>query len=342
MSSYPRKSSVVIASGRSTLRSQTASLGALAVIFVLLPVVVESNELLQLATLALIFAIPVIGLSLLYGEGGQMSVAGGALYGVGAYVCAIGVREKVLSFWTALPCAAAAGALAAFLVGLTALRVKGHYFLIVTFAFAELWRISLVNLKGITGGNQGVLVLDDIRLPGLGEIQSLTYYYYLAVIFALLAAYSVVILRFSSFGRSLRVIRENERLAVSLGLNTAMVRLAAFALSGALAGIGGTLYAYNVKHIGPDLFGSSVGIQIILVLLIGGSRSPVGPMLGSLVFFLLPEFIGLDPVSTQIVYGVVLILIVMVSPDGLAPALARMTKRAIGYKVTAQSGNTLP
>ena len=312
-----------------TLASQSISLAVLAAAFAIVPAVVPSAHLLQLATLALIFAIPAIGLSLLYGEAGQMSVANGALYGVGAYVGAIGAREQLFSFWAGVPCAAIAGALAAFLVGLTALRVKGHYFLIVTFAFAELWRICLVNLKGLTGGNQGVLVLDEVRVPGLGELHTLAQFYYLALAFVLAASFCVVLLRFSSFGQSLRAVRENERLAVSLGLNAPMVRLAAFAISGALAGVAGTLYAYTVKHIGPDLFGAHAGIQLVLILLIGGARSPVGPIVGSLIFFLVPEIIALDPISTQIVYGIVLILIVMLSPEGLAPGVSRAVMRYV-------------
>lgn len=311
---------------RPTLASQGLSLAVLGTAFAIVPATAPSAHLLQVTTLALIFAIPAIGLSLLYGEAGQMSVANGALYGVGAYVGAIGAREELFAFWTSVPCAAFAGALAAFLVGLTALRVKGHYFLIVTFAFAELWRISLVNLKIVTGGNQGVLVLDDVHVPAIGELRSLGQIYYLALGFVLAASLCVLLLRFSSFGKSLRAVRENERLAISLGLNAPMVRLAAFAVSGALAGVAGTLYAYTVKHIGPDLFGAHAGIQLVLILLIGGARSPIGPIVGSLIFFLVPEVIALDPVSTQIVYGTVLILIVLLSPDGLAPGISRLSR----------------
>jgi branched-chain amino acid transport system permease protein len=326
----------------SAATAQVVSLLLLCSVLALLPAARPSAQLVQLMTLALIFALPAIGLSLLYGEGGQMSVANGALYGVGAYVAAIGARDQLFSFWLALPAAAVAGALAAFLVGLTALRVRGHYFLIVTFAFAELWRITVTNLRTVTGGNQGILVLDDITVPGIGDIQSLSALYYIALAFALLAALAVVALRFSQFGLALRAIRENERLAVSLGLNAAMVRLYAFAVSGALASIGGVVYVYNVKHIGPDLFGAYAGIQIVLVLLVGGARSPVGPVIGSLIFFLTPQLIRLDPVSTEIVYGVVLILIVLVSPQGLAPGFAHLAGRVLGNKWQPQAKDNTP
>jgi branched-chain amino acid transport system permease protein len=327
---------------RSAMTVQVVSLLMLGSLIALLPLAGPSAQMVQLMTLAFIFSLPAIGLSLLYGEGGQMSVASGALYGVGAYVAAIGAREQLFSFWLALPVAAVAGALAAFPVGLTALRVRGHYFLIVTFAFAELWRITVTNLRTITGGNQGILVLDDITVPGIGDIQSLLALYYIALAFAFLAGLAVVTLRFSPFGLALRAIRENERLAISLGLNAAMVRLCAFAVSGAIAGIGGVLYVYNVKHIGPDLFGAYAGIQVVLILLVGGARSPVGPVIGSLIFFLTPELIRLDPITTQIVYGVVLILIVLISPQGLAPGFASLTGRVcrLANRRPASGGTT--
>lgn len=303
--------------------SQGLSLFGLCLALALIPATGPSSQMLQLMTLALIFSIPVTGLGLLYGDGGQMSVANGALYGVGAYTGALGASSQLFSFWPALPLAAVAGAAAALVVGLTALRVRGHYFLIVTFAFAELWRIATVNLRTLTGGNQGILVLDDIPLFGVADSGSLLSLYYVCLAFVALTGLIVLLLRFSSFGRALRAVRENERLAISLGLNAPMIRLSAFALSGALAAVGGVIYAYNVKHIGPDLFGAYAGIQIVLVLLIGGPRTPVGPIVGSMIFFLIPELIRLDPVTTQIVYGVVLILIVHIAPEGLAPGISR-------------------
>ena len=314
-----------------TLRTQTVSLVVAAMLLGALPAFGLSNQLLQLFALAFLLAIPAAGLSLLYGEGGQMSVASGALYGVGAYVAAIGAREHVLTFWLALPVAAGAAAVAATLVGLTALRVRGHYFLILTFAFAELFRITMVNLRPLTGGNQGVMVLEPVTVPGIGEIESLRAFYFLGLAATLLAAFIVVLLRCSTFGRSLRAVRENERLAVSLGLNAARVRLVAFAISGALAGAAGTLYAYNLKHVGPDLFGATTGIQIVLVLLIGGARSALGPLIGALLFSALPELVNLDPITTQILYGFALIAIVLISPDGLVPRLASWLSAALHW-----------
>lgn len=309
---------------------QSVLLLALAAALGTVPLLQPSSHLLQLLTLALIFSIPAVGLSLLYGEGGQMSVANGALYGVGAYVAAMLARAEIAFFWPGLVLGALGGAVAATVVGLTALRVRGHYFLIITFGFAELFRIALVNLRSLTGGNQGLLVLEDVRLPFYGPVETLPPFYLLTLALAVLCAFAVIGIRFSPFGRDLRALRENERLAVSLGLNAVRARLLAFAFSGAIAGLAGTIYAYHVKHIGPDLFGAHAGIQIVLVLLIGGPRSPVGPIVGSILLFLAPEVIRLDPVSTQIVYGAVLIGIVLCSPQGLAPGIAGLPARLLG------------
>lgn len=310
-------------------RRQLLSLAVVGILVAAVPFTGASNQLLQTFTVALLFAIPAVGLGLLYGETGQMSVANGALFGVGAYTAAIGAREQVLSIWPAIGVGALAAALAAILIGLTALRVRGHYFLIITFAFAELWRISTVNLRSLTGGNQGVMVLEPVTLPGIGEIETLREFFYLALTASLVASAIIVALRWSPFGRSLRAVRENERLSISLGLNAARARLMAFAVSGALAGAGGVLYAYQLKHVGPESFGATAGIQIVLILLIGGARSAIGAILGALVFFSLPDLVSIDPVSTQIFYGVALIVIVLVSPDGLVPRLADVLSSAL-------------
>lgn len=309
------------------LGRQLLSLAVAVLVLALVPSLPVSNQLLQTFTIALLFAIPAMGLGLLYGETGQMSVANGALFGVGAYVAAIGSREQVLSIWWALGAGAIAAAVAAVLIGLTALRVRGHYFLIITFAFAELFRISMVNLRSLTGGNQGVVVLDPVRLPVIGEIESLRAFFYLSLGAALLCGVVIAVLRARPFGRALRMVRENERLAISLGLNAPRARLIAFAISGALAGFGGVLYAYQLKHVGPESFGATSGIQIVLILLIGGARSAIGPILGALLFFTLPEFVSIDPVSTQIFYGIALIAIVLVSPDGVVPRVANAFMR---------------
>lgn len=306
---------------------QLWSLLILVALLAVLPAFGMKAQVMQLLILAFILSIPATGLSLLYGDGGQMSVANGALYGVGAYTAAMLAIGGYLSFWASLPVAALAAAAAATVVGMTALRVRGHYFLIITFAFAELWRISLVNLRGITGGNQGILVLQEINLIGFGRLGSLLSFYYLALAFVVAAGLIVLVLRFSSFGRGLRAMRENERLAISLGLNARLARVAAFAVSGALAGFAGVLYAYQVKHIGPELFGAHQGINIVLVLLIGGARSLIGPVIGAMVFLLLPIAISLDPVWTQILYGAILISIVLVSPQGLVPTAADLLSK---------------
>jgi branched-chain amino acid transport system permease protein len=316
-------------------RNQLISLAAAALLLATVPFAGASNQLLQTLTVALIFAIPAVGLGLLYGEAGQMSVANGALFGIGAYTAGIGAREQFLSMWPALGTGAVLAAAAALLIGLTALRVRGHYFLILTFAFAELWRICTVNLRSWTGGNQGVMVLEPATIPGVGEIESLRAFFYLALAAVIVASCIVVVLRWSAFGRSLRAVRENERLAISLGLNAALARLVAFAISGALAGAGGVIYAYHLKHVGPESFGATAGIQIVLILLIGGARSAIGPILGSIVFFVLPDLVSIDPVSTQIFYGAALIAIVLVSPEGLVPRAAAAIRHVWQRKTVA-------
>lgn len=304
------------------------------------PTLLGTSRLVFLAATGLIFAIVALGLSILYGDGGQMSVAHGALWGCGAYTAAIGSREWGMSFWVALPLGAVVAALAAALIGFPSLRVRGHYFLIVTFAFAELFRVVMVNLRGFSGGNQGVLVLDPVTVPGFGELESPRHFYYLSATAVVIAAFVVLAIRRSSFGAALHALRENETLAQSLGLPLTRYKIAAFCISGAIAGVAGVIYAYLLRHIEPGLFGAFAGIQMVLVLLIGGARHIAGPVLGAALFLLGPEAVSLDPVDTQLFYGVLLIAVVLFAPAGLAVAVPRgvSSVRSSVYNLIARKG----
>lgn len=301
--------------------------GAGVVLLYLGPTILGTSRLIFLAATGLIFAIVALGLSVLYGDGGQMSVAHGALWGCGAYTAAITSREWGLSFWIALPLAALVAAAAATLIGIPSLRVRGHYFLIVTFAFAELFRVLMVNLRDFSGGNQGVLVLDAVHLPFFGELTSPKHFYYLSATAVVITGAIVMLIRGSTFGASLHALRENETLAQALGLPLTRYKITAFCISGAIAGVAGVIYAYLLRHIEPALFGAFAGIQMVLILLIGGARHVAGPALGAGLFFLAPEAVSLDPVDTQLFYGALLIAVVLFAPAGLANAVPAAGRR---------------
>lgn len=284
--------------------------GVLALIL-LPPVVLPTSRLLHVAIMTVILAMVAQGLALLYGDVGQMSVAHGALWGAGAYGGALWGEHFGGGFWAAVLAGMAASTLAACLVGYPSLRIRGHYFLIVSFAFAELFRVVMANLE-ITGKNQGILLLETLPF---GETLEGTYRF-VAVLLVVVSA-TVVIIRRSSMGRTFRAVRENAELATAVGTDVGMYKVVAFAISGTIAGLAGVVYAYYIGHIAPELFGAFPGIQFVLMILLGGSLTIIGPVVGAAAVGFLPEALQFDPITTQIAYGVILVVIVLFMPEGI-------------------------
>lgn len=212
-----------------------------------------SNSALFLTTMIMIYAIVAQGTNFLYSTAGILSVAQGALWGVGAYVAAIGLQRYNIGFGFALLLSIPAGAIVAILTGYPAKRVQGHYFAIVTFAFAEIFVIVGNNAVGWTGGNQGLIVAGR-PLAGLSFLSDLQANYLVAFLCFLGSLIAAVLLQRSGFGTRLAAAKTNSALAVSLGMNVVRDRLIAFAVSGAAAGIGGVLYAYLTRYAQPGSF----------------------------------------------------------------------------------------
>ena len=281
------------------------------------PWILSDSRLVALAIVAGINAIVLYGLAVLFGLTGILSIAHAALWGIGAYTAGILLRDLGWSFWAALPYAAVMAGVAAGLLGYPALRVKGHHFLIVTFAFGELLKLVLKNGGDFTGRGQGILILEGVP-PAFGlTFTSSESFYFLVIFFLLLTIAAVYLLGISRLGRTLRAIRENEDLARSVGINTNAYKIGAFVISGALTGVAGALYLYYLRSVSPELFGAFPGVQMAMMLLLGGSRVLLGPLSGAIIVGFLPEIINLDPIESQITFGVLLILVILVLPQGL-------------------------
>ena len=285
---------------------------------VAMPWILPTARLLTLAIIAAINVVALYGLALLYGQTGILSVAHAALWGVGAYAGALLAKHANWNFWAALPIAIVAAAVLAGLLAYPSFRVKGHHFLILTFAFGELFVIVMNNGEDFgTGGAEGVQILDKIPPVSGVRFESLESFYFLVLIFLFLSMLAAYLIVRSSMGRTLRAIRENEVLAESLGINTLYYKIVIFAISGAFAGMSGLLYAYHLHHIAPHIFGAFASIQLILILLLGGARTVLGPIVGAAIVFFLPEVILFDPIESRILYGALLVLVILILPRGV-------------------------
>ncbi len=316
--------------------AQTVLWTALVVVMVLFPTIISSSRFLDVAITYGIFAIALYGLGFLYGQTNYLSIAHSALMGVGAYTAAILFIQLGFGFWAVLPLAALLAMVAALLLGYPALRVSGYHFVIVTFAACELFVLATRNLggaearKGLTGGAQGL----DITEP-VGQVFGQSFdinlelepFYYLVIAFLFAAMIVSQVLVSSPLGRTFRAIRENEPLARSVGIRANWYKILAFGISGIFAGVAGALFAYKLRHIAPDLFNSFEGVELALMVLLGGSRRLMGPVVGAIIVGFLPDVldvigIGLTPFQRQIVFGAMLIAVIILLPHGLVQGIA--------------------
>lgn len=280
-----------------------------------------SGRSLHLAVLVCIYAIGAYGMAFLWACTGTFSIAHGALAGVGAYTAALLSLRLGAPFPLALVAAMALAAATAFLIGLPSLRVKGHYFLLVTFAFAEIAQLTMINWRSVTNGDAGLVVAArSVSFFGI-EIGDRSAWFALVFVLMLVVAAVTLWLRGTPFGRRLTTVRENEPLAMSVGINAPREKLLAFMLSGALAGLAGALIAYYQRTVTPNEFGSHAGIQYVFMVLVGGTSGPIGPVIGALVSLCLPELLGFSPTANEMILGTLFILIILTMPEGVGSAL---------------------
>jgi branched-chain amino acid transport system permease protein len=298
--------------------------GALVLLMVAAPWLFAEYWLAQL-TLVLIYSIAGLGLMLLAGFTGLFSMGHAAFLGVGAYTHAV-LTNMGVPFPIALACAAGLSAAVGLVVGLPALRVKGIYLGIATLSFGFIVEEVLARWESVTGGNAGI----HIKKPDIfgWVLESGDQFYFLCLGLTVLSTLGILNLLRSPTGRAFVAIRDSEISAQSMGIHLAYYKTLSFAISAALAGIAGALYAHNLQFISPDQFNILQSIDLLLMIVIGGVGSVHGAFLGAIFLITMPQVIAmvkdfLPPVVGQapglqgLVYGLVLIAFVLFEPMGL-------------------------
>ncbi len=296
----------------------------LALALIAAPFVLPEYWLAQL-TFVLIYGIAGLGLMLLAGFTGQFSLGHAAFLGVGAYTQAV-LTNAGWPFPLAMVCAAVLSAAVGVVVGLPALRVKGIYLGIATLAFGFIVQEGFSRWESVTGGNAGM----SVQAPSLfgWPIDSSAGFYAICLITAVLTTLGIVNLLRAPTGRAFVAIRDSEISAQSMGVHLARYKTLSFALSAALAGIAGALYAHKLQFLSPDQFDILQSIDLLLLVVIGGLGSIHGAFLGATFLIAMPQLISLSkdhlpdvigqaPGLQAVVYGLVLIAFVLFEPLGL-------------------------
>lgn len=280
--------------------------------------------------LAMIFLLPALGLNLILGYTGMLSLAQGAFFGIGAYGSALMSLHFGTPFFVNFVVAGLLAGLVALPLGIPALRLRDVSFVMCTLGVVVIAQAVAKNWVGLTRGD---MALSGLPRPVLGfgsvtlTIVKASEYFYLALVLAALAVAAFVALIRSPAGRCMVAIRDNETLAESLGIPTWTYKLIVFVLSAVFAGLGGSLYAYFSTVVSPLVFESYYTNTILVIVLGGGVGKVPGAVIGSFVFVAVSEALRITPELRMVIYGFVLLGLVFLFPQGLAPLFQRAAER---------------
>jgi branched-chain amino acid transport system permease protein len=283
---------------------------------VLLPVVFGSGFYINVMILVAIYSSTAIGLCLLTGYTGQISIAHAAFFGLGAYSSAILTTRWGFPPYLALFVSVLFVGIIAYLIGLVVLRFRGHYLAIVTLSILVIIEVLLKETPSLTGGDQGLSGITHFSLPGLVFDSELKIYYLTWFILVVLLVFSLNIAK-SRIGRALKAIREDEEIARIIAVPASTYKTYIFILSSTYAAISGVLYAHYVMFLTPQVASLSFAFEIILMVAFGGIRSLWGVIFGVGSILFLSEYLrGFDEYRL-IIYGVLLVVITLFFPRGL-------------------------
>lgn len=309
-------------------------LGALAILAVLLaaPPLLKSYGV-YLFTYWLIFIIATMGLNLTVGYAGQKSLGHAAFFGIGAYTVAILLQHGV-SFWIGLPTAMVLCFVIGVLLGFPALRVQAIYLAFATLGFNTAVWLVMRNEEWLTGGTFGINGITRPSLFGLSLDGALPYYYFVLAVALILAGLLWGLLR-SPWGKAFTALRDNPIRAESLGINIQRYTLLAFAIGAVYAGVAGALFGSLVQFIEPAPFTVGASIMMYLMVVVGGPGYFFGPVLGSAVGVLLPEWLRFAQAWYLFVFGALVVLLMLWLPDGLLSIPDRLKARRQAREASA-------
>jgi branched-chain amino acid transport system permease protein len=270
----------------------------------------------HLLVLAGLFVLMALGLDLVLGYLGELSLGHAAFFGIGAYTTALLTRNFGVPFPLDLVAACAVTGVFGYLIGAPSLRLTGPYFAIVTFGFAEILRLVALNWVSVTRGPMGLPDIPRVRLAGV-VFTSEVHYYYLVLVLALLAIAVTRALLHSTVGQAFLAIRENEELATAVGVPAFRWKVIGFVIGMVFTGAAGSVYARYVHFIDPTALGFFYTSTVIAMVVVGGRGSVRGTLIGALLFTFLPEYLRVTETYRLPAFGLLIILAIVFMPEGI-------------------------
>ena len=298
----------------------------LAALVALLPLILPSTFYMRIAALVFIFALSVIGLNLLMGYAGQVSLGHAGFFGIGAYAVAIGPTHLGVPSWAAFFVGVVLAALLAFLVGRPILRLKGHYLAVATLGLGILIAMVMTNEAKWTGGPDGMSVP---RLELFGwRVRGPVTWYWISGITLVIGAWIAANLIASPTGRAFRAIHDSDTAARVLGVDVARYKLTAFVLSAAYAAVAGAFLAMFDGLVTPDSAGFLRSIEFVTMAVLGGLGSIFGSVVGAMILVVLPQVLTVFHDYEHVALGTIMIVVMIFLRAGIVPSLLSLMRRA--------------
>ncbi len=294
---------------------------AVGIFLLRIPYFVTSPYVMHIIIFSGIYIIFALSYDIVVGYLGMLSLAHPAFYGVGGYTSVLLVMKLDVPYIIALPIAGILALIVALIVGFPALRLSYHSFAIVTLAFTLIMRAVWINWVSLTNGPMGIpgVPRPTIDIPFLGtiHIETLPDYYYFILILVIITCLFIYLMIHSRVGRALLSIRENEVLAETLGVNAFKYRMIAFAIGAFFAGLAGSFMAHYITFMGPEFTDFYYITMLLIMVILGGSGTIHGVIIGAIAFTFIPEYLRITPEFRDVIYGIVLLATIIFMPEGI-------------------------
>ncbi len=303
----------------------------LPVLIAVLPLLATSSYVTRVLALVWIMGLAAVGLHVLMGLAGQISLGHAGFFGIGAYACAVLPARYGMPPLIAVATGVVVSIVIAYVVGRPILRLKGHYLAIATLGFSLLVALVLSSEVAITGGPDGTevqrLVIGDLRLTSSAA------WYWIGGALLVTGNSIAIALRVSPTGRALRGILDSETAAASLGVDVALRKLQAFVIAAVYASVAGSALSLMNGFVTPEVAGFTTSVEFVAMVVIGGSSTPVGAILGAALLILLPQLFASFHDYQDIAIGLIIIFAMIYLPQGIGPAFGKLVARLFARRM---------
>jgi branched-chain amino acid transport system permease protein len=284
----------------------------------------SDQYLLHVGIMVLFYLVLAMSLNLVVGYVGEFSLGHTAFLGMGAYTAALASTHLGWPMWLTIPVAGIVAGITGLIVGGITLRLQGPFFVIVTLSFAEVLRLVAANWIGLTNGPMGIAgIAQPALLADASSLAGKRFYYYVALLLVAVTLYLSYRFVYSNAGRAAVAVRENRYVAQSIGIRPLSCALLALGLGATLTGMAGGFYAHYISFVGPEVFGFSFMVSMIIIVLVGGKGTLLGPVLGALLVTILEEYLREVKELRLSLFGLAVMLVVLFMPRGIRGFLLR-------------------